>query len=152
MSNGSIIAIDHLRDGKREKIEGSFSPDFLKTNEQELDFSAPVQVDGEAYLTDEDLVLHLSAKTSVKMPCVICNEMTEVELKLSHFYHTVSLKEFREPFFDWKEPLREELFIELPQYVECNRGKCPQRPQIASYLKGSEKEKEKSHFPFAGLE
>jgi uncharacterized metal-binding protein YceD (DUF177 family) len=152
MSDCLSIALDRLQDGKREKIKGDFDPSFLQVEEKDLRFEAKVFVDGEAYLADQDLVVHLTAKTFAKMPCAICNEMIDTPIKVENFYHTQELSELKQEYFDVSEQLREALLIELPRYVECNDGKCKERAIISIYLKPSEKKEDKKHFPFAGLE
>ncbi len=145
------IWIDRLKGGRTEKIAESFAPAFLAIQEKELYFDTPVVVKGEAYLSEDQLILHLKASTKATMPCSICNEMFQVELKIENFYHTQPIEEIPSAIFDFRETLREALLLELPQYAECSRGKCPKRGSIAPYLR-SEALKEKNYFPFKDLD
>ena len=148
------ILVDRLKGGQIEKIAESFDPSFLGIQEVELRFDAPVVVKGEAYLSEDELILHLKASTEAVMPCAVCNQMIKVELKIENFYHTQPLKEIPGAIFNYQEALREALLIELPQYVECRgskKGKCPERASIASYLR-VEKHAEKTYFPFKDLD
>lgn len=143
------ILIDRLKDGQIHKIDLSLEAEFLGPDEGELKFHKPVLVQGDAYLTDEYLVLRLKAATQIQMPCAICNQMIEIDLKMDHFYHTEPILEIRGAIFDFREPLRESLLIELPKTVECNNGKCEGRESIAPFIKS---EKEKTHFPFINMD
>jgi DUF177 domain-containing protein len=146
------IWVDRLRDGQVERIARSFEPSFLEIDEKELKFLAPVQVNGEAYLADQHLVIRLKARTTATLPCVICNEMTDTELKVDNFYQAVGIEEIHDAVYDFAAPLREALLIELPNYFECRSGNCPERKSLAPYLRLSPKTEEKKNFPFADLE
>lgn len=146
------IEIDRLKGGKVIKIEESFDPSFLKIDEQELQFPHPVTVSGEAYLTDADLILSLKAKTKALLPCAICNKMIEKELKVDQITHAEPISEIPSHIFDFSELLREDLLIELPKYIECNQGKCPERTTVAPYLRSKERKDKTTYFPFADLD
>ncbi len=146
------ILIDRLRNGVTQKIDGAFEPEFLGVEENELQFPKKIQVCGETYLAEDHLVLRLKASTHAKMPCSVCNRMIEIELKIENFYHTEPLEEIRSGVFNYNEALREALLIELPQYVECNQGKCPERASLAPYLHSKKTKDEKTHFPFADMD
>ncbi|HEY4255448.1 MAG TPA: hypothetical protein VGM34_03785 [Chlamydiales bacterium] len=146
------VFIDRLKKGEAHKIEGPFAPDFLDVAEAELKFLKPVMVHGEAYLADEHLVVCLTASTEAKMPCAVCNEMITVPLAINHFYQTIPLEEIPSNLYDVGADLREALLIELPRTVECNRGKCPQRKNLAPYLRSEKESIQPTHFPFAELD
>lgn len=146
------IWIDRLTDGKSEKICAQVNPNFLEIEEKELQFSAPVQIEGKAYLADQELIIHLAASGVALMPCSICNEMTSICIRIENFYHAESLESIKGAVFDFSIPLREALLLELPNYVECNGGHCPQRNLITPYLKSEKKSTPDVHFPFAKLE
>ena len=150
MESPLIILTEQLRDGKREQIEHVLPPDFLGLNEPDLIFHSPIYLKGEVYATDEDLILQLSAHTEVKMPCSICNEMTFVTLKTEELYHTILLGELKSTTFDFTDILREEIVILIPQYVECQQGKCPERKIVSKFMK-SKAVSPQNHFPFADL-
>lgn len=147
------ILIDRLKNGQTQKIKESFSPDFLDVSEKELQFLDPVEVSGEAYLSDQELILHFCIATKGFMPCVICNKMASFNLSIPNFYHAVPLQEIPGAIFDFRSSLREALLLELPQYTECNQGKCPEREIIAPYLKDETKNKKHhTYFPFSNLD
>ena len=140
------IHIERLSDGKVQKIDEVFDPSFLGPNEAELKFSSKVHVLGEAYVTDAHLILHLKAKTHMEMPCAICNQMIQVELKVNDFYFTQPVQEIPSSLFNYGDVLREALLIELPKTVECKEN-CPERTSIQAFLRGSEH----PHYPFHDL-
>jgi uncharacterized metal-binding protein YceD (DUF177 family) len=143
------ILIDRLKRGQSQKIDEQLEPLVLGPNEPELQFAFPVTVKGEAYIAETHLVIHLDAATKVLMPCAVCNQMIKVELKSLGFYHTEPLEAIPNAIFDYGEPLREALLIELPKTVEC-KGSCPERPLIAPYLR-SEVRNDQYH-PFADID
>ncbi len=142
------ILIDRLKGGQTHKIDLNESPAFLGPDEPELKFHRPVFVKGEAYLTDDHLIIHLKAETRIQMPCAVCNEMIEIELKVDDFYHAEPISEIRGAIFDFQGALRESLLIELPRTAECG-GKCKERESIAPYIKS---ENERTHFPFTDMD
>lgn len=148
MSQDCKILIDRLKGGKVERVALSLDPTILGPDEKELQFHSKVKVNGEIYLTDDHLVVHLGAATKVKMPCSVCNQMIEAELKATNFYHTESLTSIGAEF-NYGEALREALLIELPRTVECG-GNCPERAQITPYLRSEDRKGE--YRPFADLE
>lgn len=152
MSNPFQIWIDRLKNGQTQLINESFTSEFLDLREEELILNAPVIVTGEAYLTESELILHLKASTRAMMPCAICNQMVQIELSIKDFYHTQPIDEIPSGIYDYQEALREALLIELPQYVECNPGKCPDRKVIAPYMRSEKKTGENTHFPFSNLD
>ncbi|MBM3183863.1 MAG: hypothetical protein FJZ64_00975 [Chlamydiae bacterium] len=152
MQEALKIWVDRLVDGKVQKINAVCDPSFLEMNEKELQFHTPVQMSGEAYLADKDLVIHLVIRTKVAMPCSICNEMIDSDLKVENFYHTEELSLITDAVFDFSAPLREALLLEIPTHFECSGGKCPARASIEPFLRSSTKQKgDSSHFPFADL-
>lgn len=146
------ILIDRLKGGHTQKIEEALDPAFLGPDEPELRFKKKVSVKGEAYLTDSHLIIHLKAATQFSMPCAVCNEMIDSDLKVDNFYHTEPIEEIPSAVFDYSEALREALLIELPRTVECNRGKCPQRATMAPYLRSEVRTDKTTYFPFADMD
>jgi len=142
------IFTEQLRDGKRETFEHTLPPDFLGINEPDLVFHHPIHVKGEAYTTDEDLILQLIAHTEVQIPCTICNQMIFVPLKTEELYHTILLD--ASSTFDFSDILREELIILIPHYVECHNGKCPERQTVSKFMK-NKAVSPKNYFPFTDL-
>lgn len=144
------IFTEQLRHGKREMIEHVLPSDLLDLNEPDISFHSPVHLKGEAYETDEHLILHLFAHTEVQMPCSVCNQMTVVPLQAEDIYHTIPLNELKSTIFDFTDIVREELVLLIPQFVECQEGKCPERSTVTKFMK-SPKVSDEHHFPFADL-
>jgi hypothetical protein len=147
------IYLDRLKGGKSQEIQGSFSPEFLEVDEDELKFERPINVKGEAYLTEDHLVIHLKASSAAKMPCAIFNEMIETPLVVNNFYHTEVLTDIKDAIFDLSGPLREALLIELPRTIECKGGNCPSRKLIAPFIRSEKRvDGDATYFPFADLD
>ena len=149
MSEPFCIYIDRLKGDEVQKIDLTLPPDFFEVNEPGIGLNAPVKVSGQAYLTDDDLVLHLTASTVMQMPCAICNKMVPITLAIKDFYHAEPLSNIRTAVFDLRSVLREALLVELPNHAEC-QGKCPERASIEAYLHKEEKDSE-HYFPFSDL-
>jgi uncharacterized metal-binding protein YceD (DUF177 family) len=151
MSDPFIICIDQLKGGAVQKIDTSLSSEFFDIHEADLSFNDAVKVSGEAYVTDEDLVLHLNASTSAEIPCCVCNRWVSLPLAINGYYYTEPLTDIATPFFDIRTILREALLVELPKVAEC-KGNCPERETIAPYLRKEAKSDVPTHyFPFNDL-
>ncbi len=146
------IYIDRLKSGQTARVEGLFDPAFLEIEEAELQFHTPVQVRGEAYVTDDHLIIHLSASTTAEMPCAICNQMIQTRLTAKDFYHTEPLREIPSAIFDFSIPLREALLIEVPRTVECNQGHCASREMLKPYMRAEKKPEKTDYFPFSNID
>jgi len=144
------IYTEQFREGKREALEYVLPADILDIQEEGISFSSPIHLKGEVYATDEHLILQLSAHTEIQMPCSICNEMTFVSLTTEEIYHTIPFDEMQTTIFDFTDLVREEIIILIPQFVECNQGKCPTRTDISKFMK-SKAVTPQNHFPFADL-
>lgn len=130
------IYVHRLREGTREKIAEGLDPSFLDIHEADLAFEAPVVIDGTAEVADGTLVLSLSVQTEAQMDCAICSKRCRIDIAIPHFYFTIPLDEIKGAVFDFREMLREAILLELPYRVECDGG-CPERANVAQYLKNS---------------
>lgn len=152
MSDAFIVHIDRLRGGAVQKIALLLSPEFFDINEPDLFFQDQVELSGDVYLAENELVLHLNASTIAHMPCSICNKILPISLTIKGFYHTEPLSEIKGALFDLRDPLREALLLELPKIVEC-KGGCKERDSIASFLKKDPETPDapETYFPFSDL-
>ncbi|MBA2726669.1 MAG: hypothetical protein H0U49_00650 [Parachlamydiaceae bacterium] len=135
MDDSFKIFIEQLRDGRTEEIEESHSPDFLDINEDELKFKRDVLFEGQAYLADDNLLIHLKIETFATVPCSICNNPVEVKIEIPNFYHMEPVAEIKTGTFDFAEVLREAILLEVPRFAECGNGQCPEREKIAKFLR-----------------
>lgn len=144
------IYIDRLYDGHTEELEEEVDPDFLEVKENDLSFSDPLFLKGEAYIADDELILHFSVTTYATLPCSICNELVKAAIQELDFYHAEPLNEIKTGVFNFKELLREVILLDAPAFAECNDGDCPRRKEIEKYLK-VEGEGDDQYRPFANL-
>lgn len=138
MNEAFKIYIDQLKDGHSEQIAETFSSKFLDVQEDDLSFVDPVNVKGEAYLADNDLVLHLDINTLATIPCAICNSEVKVPVQLNGFYHTVPEDELKSGIYNFKEMLRENILLSTPLFAECNNGKCPERTELKKFFRDTD--------------
>jgi uncharacterized metal-binding protein YceD (DUF177 family) len=129
------IYVDHLKQGKVEKIDQILSPKFLEVEDPELTFESDVTIHGEVYITDDELIIHLDISTVGLIPCSICNEPVTIPILLKGFYHIESLDNIRAGIFDAGEVIRESILLEAPAFAECQGGNCPQRKTLGKYFK-----------------
>lgn len=151
--NGHLIYVDQLKRGHVEKIQEQIDPGFLDIHEKDLGFVDPIYVKGEAYIAEQELVLHLHVSTFANIACAICNEPVKVPLTLKDFYYTEELKEIKGGTFSILNPLREAILLETPTFAECE-GKCPQRKELEKYFKNpasSNENGDETYRPFEGL-
>lgn len=148
MSDTFDIYVHHLSEGHREKIEKTFSADFLAIHEADLVFRAPVTLLGEVEMANGTLILKLKAHTEATMPCVICNREVQVPISTPHFCYTEDLRKVKKGIFNYRDLVREEILLALPSKIECHGGHCPEREAIAKYLSNNTK---KDRNPFEDL-
>jgi uncharacterized metal-binding protein YceD (DUF177 family) len=149
------IYVDQLRDGRVDKIEESFSPDFLAVNDKDLSYQALIDVEGQAYLAEGELILNLDVFTQATLPCVICMEPVNADVKIQSLYYAKPTVEIKNGIFNFKEMLREAIILETPAFAEC-QGKCPRRKEVSKFLKkelplGKDGSNEEGYHPFSNL-
>lgn len=150
MHNQLIIYTEQLKNGRKECIKLTVDPSFLDVHEKEVSFETPVHIEGEAYVTEDHLVLQLSCSTRVKLLCTICNDPLFFPLHISKIYYTLDLNQLPSAIFDYSSLIREELLLLIPPFAECNCGQCPERKSISSLLK-NKKATDPMHSPFSNL-
>ena len=151
------VYIDRLKDGGEEKLSASISTAFLEIEDSELTFDETLSLSGEAYVTDDHLILRFEAKTCAYVPCSICNSPVKIPILLSNFYHAEPIEEIPSAVFDFSEILREDILIQVPLFAECQNGNCPEREHVKNILKQtpSGQNPASSHsvqFPFSNLD
>ncbi|MGE3954313.1 MAG: hypothetical protein AB7F31_03825 [Parachlamydiales bacterium] len=139
-----IIHAAGLREGQVEKIDEEVEGSFLSS--EGAQFPGLIQINGEAYLAGDCLIIRLHLKTRALVPCRICNEPTEVLLDLPDFY--TAEEGVQTQLFDCIPLIRESLLVELPPYLECHGGHCPHRAEMVEYLDHPSKE---GYHPFKDL-
>lgn len=131
------VYIDRLKNEEVEQIEEKIEPDFLELAEEEFSFASPIVVNGQAYLTKDHLIVDLNIKAAAYLPCSMCNEKVEYSVEIDHFTHTMELSEIKGSIYDFSLEIRHALLLKIPQFIECNEGRCPQRKELSIYLKKS---------------
>lgn len=151
------IYVDRLNGGKVERIQERLPPDFLEQKSEELAYNKEVSVEGEAYIADGELIIHLNIETTVELPCKICNSRVELPVNLTGIYIVEPVQSIKSGIYSFKNRLREAILLEAPNYVECSNGRCPERSEQERYFAEGEakekrgREKEDGYHPFAGL-
>jgi hypothetical protein len=146
--SGLKIYVDSLKMQEQIIFNEQISPEFLGISENELKIEAPVQFSGQAYLSDDFLILHFAVSTYFQMPCKICNENVTLPLVDKNYNNTISLAEIKHGIYDFSEDLRQALLLKLPDFVECNNGSCPKRKNIEKQLKKPSTKLDDTYLPF----
>lgn len=148
------IYIDQLRYGQERKIKESLSPDFLEVNEKDLCFKKNIEVDGVAYLAQQELIIHWNVETEALISCSICNDNVPIDINIRNFYHSEPISNIKSGIFNFKNLLRETILLEVPPFAECKEGNCPSRKEIAKYLKkpAERPEEDEGYHPFADFD
>lgn len=150
MNEALKIFVDQLRDGHTEKIHETVSSSFLDLDEKDARFDEKVSIDGDAYLADQELILHLDIQAKVFIPCSICNTSVALPVDLSNVYYSIPPEDFKSGVFYMGDLLREAILLETPRFAECNQGKCPQRKELSKYIR--EEDQNNTYHPFADLD
>ena len=128
------IYVEQLKSGTTEEISATFPCDFIEQKDEELAFDSPVVVTGQAYLADQELILHFDIHTSIEMPCSICNEPVRRPIEITNFYHAEELEKIKTGIFCYNEIVRDALLLEAPHFIECCNGKCPARKEYDRFF------------------
>ena len=148
------IYIERLRDGAEHLIEEIIDPGHLDLSDHELAFKKKIACKGKAYLADTHLIVNLDVQAEAELPCTVCNEAVQNPILLKSFYITKPLDEIPTDVYHFADELREALLLEVPQFAECNEGKCDERENIEKYLAKKPEEPdddEEVHYPFKDL-
>ena len=144
------VFVDRLREGQVEEINCSCPPEFLSLEEKELRPCSEISVFGSAQVIDQQLLLQLTATVLIEMPCSVCNELCQTEVRVEDFALTESCDQIRAGIYRYANNLREAILLEIPQFAECSEGHCPSRAEIANYT-ASHSPQETGQNPFANL-
>lgn len=143
------IYLDRLRGGKVEVIDRDTSSALIDVNEPDLKFGNTIAIQGKSYIADEYLVIALKIKVEAMIPCTICNEIVSQYITIPRFYHTEALSTIKGKVYDYLEPLREAILLEIPPFAECEGG-CLKRKELKKYAP-KKTSLDAIQFPFAGL-
>ena len=144
------IYVDRLKDGHKEIIQEEFSSSLICVNDKDLRFVGPIFIDGEVYLVDNELVLHLSVKATAVLSCTVCNQEVVHNIAVLDSYQNVQVEAIKGAVFDMTELLREMILLEVPAFIECD-GACPGREEINKFLKRKNVVDNSTQNPFSQL-
>jgi uncharacterized metal-binding protein YceD (DUF177 family) len=149
------IFVEQLREGHQRDFNEVLDPSFLEVGDEDLAFESPVTLKGEAYLAEQELIIHWDVKTKAFVPCSICNERVMVSIEINDFYHSEPLVEIKSSIYNFKELLREIIVLEAPLFVECNNGHCPHRAEYNQFFKepsSPDEEEDEGFHPFENFD
>lgn len=132
------IYVDQLREGKVESIDCYLPSEMMDVRDDELAFEKKIHARGEAYISDDSLILHLDLDATAVIPCSICNDPVDTPVVVKGLYHVVPFNEIKGHIFDMREAVRENILLNTPSFSECNGGTCKERQSLGKYLKSDE--------------
>ena len=118
MNEDFLINIDQLRKTGNLSLNMTLPSDFLELEESELHFGAEIVLQGEAYVVDERLILHLDMIVPAILVCTICSGDAHKDVKIDNFYHVEETKKLKSTIYDFSNVLRQEILLEVPQFAE----------------------------------
>lgn len=121
-----------------ETFDETVPPDFLDVKDEELRLEAPVRFHGKAYLAGKNCIVVVSLETEASLPCPICGTWSRRPVQLKQVTIPVEDEHIRGGVVDLRGPLREEIIMAVPHFAECRPEGCPERAEIARYLKHPE--------------
>lgn len=149
------VYVERIRDGEVEELSEMLAPDFMDIHEQEMRFMDPVVLKGQAYVTDDWLIVSLHIQTAVQLVCSVCNEPFCYAIDIHDMVHDEPLENIRDGQFDILPLVRENILLEVPFYPQCGLTSCKKRSEIEPFLKQDkppvEKAEEHGHNPFKDL-
>lgn len=146
------LSIDTLRDGSTQEIHEKQSPDFLHLPEgDEIHFKKEIQIDGEAYIAEDFLIVKLDIHAQVELPCAICNDEFSLPIHIPELIHEEPIKQIKHGVFDYSEIVREAILLEVPFYPQCGSNQCKNRKNVEKYLSKNGHKKDEEHQPFKDL-
>lgn len=149
------VYVDRIRDGEEDEISETLAPDFMDIHEEEMRFEDPVAIEGQAYVTDDWLIINLAIQTSVQLVCSVCNEPFSMAIDIQDMVHDEPLENIRDGHFDILPLVRESILLAVPFYPQCGLTTCNRRNEIEPFLKQDkpvvEETEEHGHNPFKDL-
>lgn len=133
-----VIYLDRLRDERAETIDFQVDADEIQIAEEQLRADGQVTLKGKAYLANDHLVLDLSIKAVLLLPCKICTEMRPFPVEIEHTIITRDLDGIKGAKYNFFNDVREAIMLEIPTIFECNGGHCSQRDALQKYLSTKE--------------
>ncbi len=140
------IYIERIRDGNTEELAEKLSPAFMEIEEQDVSFKSPIEVMGEAYVTDDFLLIRMSIKTEALLTCALCNEEFSFPIDIEDMVQEEPLEEIRDGVYDLLPLIRENILLAIPFYPQCGIDSCKHRSEIEPYLKKERPPEETSPF------
>lgn len=139
------IYVERLRGGSTEQISEVLDPAFMDIAEKELVFSQKIEVEGDAYLAEDWLIVTLSITAFADLHCAFCNDSFCLPISIKSLIHEEALDTIRDASFDLLPLIRESILLEIPFYPQCGITKCNRRQEIEGYLKDDTKIPQKPH-------
>lgn len=134
------IHLEQLQQGKIEEINEVVDPSTLDVSDDMLKFQSPITIQGEAYLTDEWLIMRLAIQTEASMNCSLCNEPMSIDIDINNLIEEESIQNIHGGLFEFGHLVREAVLLEVPFYPQCGGTECRNRTVVEKYLAHTDEE------------
>ena len=122
--------------GDREEIHASIAPQVFGDSVGEGLCSSFVEIQGSIERIDgEQWFLSLEISTTQSLHCCICDAPFECPVRGIVVQQLIHASEEKSGIFDCRDLIRDELLLEGDRFQECEKGGCPEREFVKSFLK-----------------
>lgn len=152
LENHLFIDLNRLRQENVEEFEVALDPSIMELDPADnIKVTEPVEVQGRAYIADDELIVELDVEGVLEIHCAMCHEPFDYQVSVVNYVHNQPVSEIKHSTFDAKELVREAFLLEIPLFPQCGGNECENRDKIAKYLKQEGSAEEASQSPFKDL-
>ncbi len=145
------LFVKRLRDESVETISERIAPEKFDISDNEILLKEPVIVNGEAYITDDFLLITLSISAALEIVCSFCNKKFNFNTNVEAYTIDIPVEDVRGDVLDLLPYIRELLLVEIPLYPQCGGAVCKNRKEMENFFKKECKEEPKTFKPFENL-
>jgi uncharacterized metal-binding protein YceD (DUF177 family) len=146
-----LIPIERLRVSGVEFIRDELDPAGLDISDEELVCKGPISIEAEISLVDIWVLVKLSLKATLIIPCAFCNETFVFPIKIEHFQHEEPLEYLSKDVYDLIPLIREVIILEVPFYPQCGGKTCRNRKALEPFMRPEGSSEEEGYQPFKDL-
>jgi len=149
MDKPFCLYIDRLKEGQTELLYEQIPAKNFHDDCEEVRFTEDVLLKGQAYVTDDYLIVDCTISTHVDVPCSVCNLPFSLPIEIDCM-HEEALEDIKGGIFDYLHMVQEEIFLEIPHFLQCGKTECQNREEIEKYIhkKQAAEEGEDEYHPF----
>lgn len=130
------VRIDSSRSDSEVVFTERLSRDFFDlASDDELSPQSDILVFGKAYCASEWIMVQALVTTLVCLPCSICDERCLLPIQLKQWEQSIPISSVKNGVIDLSESLREDLLLEVPNFIQCGGDTCKHADELRSYFR-----------------